>query len=339
MRIVKKVALIVLILAVLFVGVGFLLPRQVHVERSAVIGARPPTVRYLLTSFRNYNKWSPWYEMDPQAQYTLSGPDFGVGAKMAWASQKKDVGSGSQEIVESRPEFVKCSLDFGAMGIAAATYSLTSEGEGTRVVWGLDSDMGQGPVGRWFGLLMDRMVGKDFEKGLAALDRFAAGLPKDDLGDLVVSREEAAPVTIAYVPATSGRDDAAYAAALGAGYGQVAQFMSKHGVKQAAPVLAINHKDDAEGYQFDAAIPLDRNPDKPVAADSKVQVKQTYGGPVLKVVHKGSYHALPATYAKTMAFMKTVGYEPAGSPWDEFVSDPGNTPESELITNIYVPIR
>lgn len=338
MRIVKRVLLLVVVVAVLFFGVGFLLPRQVHVERSAVVQAPPATVHYLLSSFRNYDKWSPWYGLDPKA-FTISGPDFGVGAKLTWASDNKDVGSGSQEIVESRPDFVKCSLDFGEMGIAYSTYNLTSEGSGTRVVWGLDADMGAGPIGRWFGLMMDSMAGKDFEKGLAGLDRFASTLPKEDLGDLVVSRVEVAPVTVAYVSATAGRDEAAYAAALGAGYGQVALFMSKHGVRQAAAVQAINNKEDAEGYQFDAAIPLDRAPDGPVGADSKVQVKRTYGGPALKVVHKGSYHNLPAAWAKTVAFMKTVGYEPAGAPWDEFVSDPGNTPESELITNIYVPIR
>jgi effector-binding domain-containing protein len=338
MRLVRKAVLVLAVLAVLFVAVGYLLPRQVHMERSAVIGARPATVHFLLTSFRNADKWLPCYELDPKAKYTLSGPDFGVGATLQWAGEK--IGSGTQVVVESRPpDYAKCALDFAGMETTTETFHLTSEGEGTRVVWGIDADMGKGPVGRWFGLLMDTMAGKDFEKALARLDRFAATLPREDLGDLVVSRVEVQPVTIAYIPATAGHDEAAYAAALGAGYGQVAQFMSKHGVKQAAPVLAINTKEDAQGYQFDAAIPLDRTPDKPAGADSKVQVKQTYGGPALKVVHKGSYRGLPATYAKTLAFMKTVGYEAAGPAWDEFVSDPGNTLESELITNLYVPIR
>ena len=340
MRTAVKIALFAALLAVVVFGGGFLLPRQVHVERSAVVDARPATVHVLLNGFRIYNTWSPWFELDPQAKYTVSGPDAGVGAKLAWASDKKDVGSGSQVIVESRaPELVKTALDFGGMGTATSEFRLTPEGEGTRIVWGLDSDMGAGPIGRWSGLLMDRMVGKDFEKGLAALQKVAAGLPKEDLAGLEVSRVEVAPITVAYVPAASPRDDGAYAAALGAGYGQVAAFMSKHGVKQAAPVLAISNKEDASGYQFDAAIPLDRAPDRPIAADSRVQVKQTYGGPALKIVHKGSYHALPATYARTMAYMQAAGYEPAGAPWDEFVSDPGETPEAELLTHIYVPVR
>ena len=340
MRIVKKAVILFLVLSVLFLGVGLLLPRQVHLERSAVIGARPATVHLLLSSFRNADKWLPLGEIDPQAKVTLSGPDFGVGAKLSWASEQKSLGQGSKTVVESRPpDYVKCTVDFGAMGTSDESFRLTPEGEGTRVVWGVDVDMGAGPAGRWFGLMLDSVTGKDFEKALAALDRFARTLPKDDFGDLVVSRVEVAPVTIAYVPATAERDDAAYAAALGAGYGQVARFMSKHGVRQAAPVLAINNKEDAAGYQFDAAIPLDRAPDQPVGADSKVQVKQTYGGPALEVVHKGSYHGLAATWAKTIAFMKTAGYEPAGPAWDEFVSDPGNTLESELITHIYVPIR
>ena len=338
MRIVRKVALFAALLVAVVVGGGFLLPRQVHVERSAVVDARPATVHVLLNGFRTSSKWAPCYALDPQAKYTLSGPEWGVGAKLSWVGEK--VGTGSQVIVESRaPEMVKSALDLGEMGTSTAEFRLTPEGEGTRIVWGIDADMGAGPLGRWFGLLMDRMVGTSFETALASIGRLAAGLPKDDLAGLEVEKVEVAPVTVAYVPATSPRDVGAYAAALGAGYGQVATFMSKHKVKQAAAVLAINNKEDASGYQFDAAIPLDRAPEVPVAADSKVQVKQTYGGPALKIVHKGAYQGLASTYAKTVAWMQAAGYAPAGAPWDEFVSDPGTTPEAELITNIFVPVR
>jgi len=340
MRILKKTLLFVVVLAVVLAGIGMLLPRNVHVERAAGIGAPPATVFALVNGYRLYNKWSPWYALDPEAQYTYEGPDFGVGAKMAWASAKKDVGSGSQTIVESRPhEMVRTELDFGEQWRASARFTLAPEGDGTRVTWGLDADMGAGPVGRWFGLMMDRMVGKDYESGLAALKTLAEGLPKTDFARLAVEKVEVRPVTVAFMPAASARDDQAIAAAIGGAYGQVGSFMKKNGLRQASAPITICNRMDESGYEFDAGIPVDRPPDKEVAADSLVQVKATYGGKALKVVHKGAYHGLEATYNQLLAWTAAHGYESAGPPWDEYVSDPGETAEADLVTHIFMPVK
>jgi len=340
MRMLKKIVFFVVVLVVLLAGIGMLLPRAVHVERTASIGAPPATVFALVNGYRLFNKWSPWFALDPDAQYSYEGPDFGAGAKMAWASAKKDVGSGSQTIVESRPnEMVRVELEFGDQGPATALWTLVPEGDGTKATWGLDADMGAGPIGRWFGLMMDRMVGKDYEKGLAGLKTLAESLPKTDFAGLVVEQVEVEPVTVAFIPATSARDEQAIAAAIGGAYGQVGLFLSKNKVKQAGAPITINRAWNESGYQFDAAIPIDRTPDKPVAADSPVQIKQTYGGKALKVVHKGAYHGMEATYDKLTAWMAAYGYESAGAPWDEYVSDPGKTAEADLVTNIVMPVK
>jgi len=340
MRILKRIVLFVVVLVVLLAGIGMLLPRNVHVERSASIGAPPATVFALVNGYRMFNKWSPWFARDPEAQYTYEGPDIGVGAKFAWASAKPDVGTGSQQIVESRPnEAVRVELDFGDQGNAIAGFTLVPEGEGTKVTWWVDVDMGAGPIGRWFGLLMDRMIGTDYAAGLAGIKTLAESLPKIDFAGLVVEQVEVQPVMVAFVPAASARDDQAIAAAIGAGYGQVGRFMTRNGLKQASAPLTICNTIDESGYQFDAAIPVDRAPEKGVAADSPVQVKQTYGGKALKVVHKGAYHGLEATYNQLLAWMASYGYESAGPAWDEYLSDPGNTAEADLITNIFMPVK
>jgi effector-binding domain-containing protein/uncharacterized protein YndB with AHSA1/START domain len=340
MKILKKVLIALVLIVVAAAGIGLLLPRQVHVERSAVIDAPRATVFALVNGFRNFNKWSPWHAMDPQAKYAYEGPDFGVGAKMSWSGDAKTVGSGSQEIVESRPwEAVRTSLDFGDQGKAVAQFTLAPEGSGTRVTWGFDTDLGMNPVGRYFGLMFDRMIGKDYEKGLAGLKTLAEGLKKADFSDLAIEAVEAAPVTVAYVATSSTNDEKAIGAAIGTAYAQVGRFMTAHRLKQAAPPITIATKWDDTGYEFDAAIPVDRAPDREVPANSPVKIKQTYSGKALKAVHRGPYRDMPATYDKLAAYAAAYGYESAGSPWDEYVSDPGNTPEPDLITHIYMPIR
>jgi effector-binding domain-containing protein len=144
---------------------------------------------------------------------------------------------------------------------------------------------------------------------------------------------------VAFVPASCGKDEQEIAKTIGGAYAQVGKFMTKNGLKQAAAPITINTKWDESGYQFDAAIPVDRAPEREVPSDSPVQVKQTYAGKALKVVHRGAYRNMPASYDKLQAYVAAHGYEPAGPPWDEYVTDPGNTPEPELITHIFMPIR
>jgi effector-binding domain-containing protein/carbon monoxide dehydrogenase subunit G len=336
----KRLALAVVVLCVLLAVIGMLLPRQVHVERSIVIDAPRATVYSLLDGFKQFNKWSPWAALDPNAKYTREGPEFGVGAKQSWVGDPKTVGSGSQEIVELKPlELVKCRLDFGDKGLATAQFALAPESNGTKVTWSLDSDMGAGPIGRYFGLMMDRWIGADYEKGLAGLKSLAESLPKTDFAALAVALVDVAPVTVAYVEAQSSKDIKEIGATIGASYAKIGAFMKAQGLKQAGAPITINKRYDDTGYAFDAAIPVDKAPAKEVPAGSPVKVKSTYSGKALKVVMKGPYASMPKVYDQLHALMAARAYEPAGRPWDEYVSDPGTTPEVDVVTNIYQPVK
>jgi|SRR5437867_1508665 len=340
MRVLKKLLLSLIILVVLLAGIGLLLPRRVHVEQSANIEATPATVFALVNDFAMFNRWSPWHAMDPQAEYTLEGPPRGVGARMIWKGDPKTVGSGSQEIVESRPnETVKTHLDFGEQGAATALFTLTPDGGGTKVVWGFETDLGMNPVSRYFGLMFDKMIEKDYEKGLQGLKKLAESFPQIDFSDLQVEEVQVTPMTVAYVAASCSKDHQEIAKTIGASYAQVGKFMASHKLKQASAPITIDTRWDDSGYGFDAAIPVDRAPAAPIPADSPVKVKQTYSGKALKAVHTGPYVNLETTFRKLRAYAATHGYEAAAPPWDEYVSDPGNTPEVQLITHIFLPVK
>jgi len=169
--IVKYVALLIVVI----VAIAYILPGSVKVQRETVIDAAPGKVFALVNSFENFNQWSPWYEKDPDGDYRIEGPGQGVGARMTWASEKPDVGSGSQEIIESVPDkLVRTKLDFGDMGNANAFFEIEPRGDdGTRLVWGFDTDLGLNPVSRYFGLMFERWIGPDYENGLAKLKTLA----------------------------------------------------------------------------------------------------------------------------------------------------------------------
>ncbi len=171
MRILKMLA-IVLVVLMLLPGIGGLfLPRVVGAERSVLIDRPAPAVFAMLNSYARFNEWSPWAGLDPNASYTFSGPVDGVGASMQWAGNA-DVGQGTQSITASEPySRVATSLDFGPDGLAKAEFLLSEENTGTRVVWRFETDLGGNPYMRCFGLMIENFVGADYERGLAKLKR------------------------------------------------------------------------------------------------------------------------------------------------------------------------
>jgi uncharacterized protein YndB with AHSA1/START domain len=174
MKILKGLFLVLLGLVTLFFVTGLFLPKSAHVERSITTTASPATVYGLVNGFRRFNEWSPWARLDPGTQYTYSGPDTGVGARMQWSSANADVGTGTQEIIAVEPDRrVTSKLDFGMDNPTTSAISLEPQGTGTRVTWSLDTDFSGSLLGRYFGLALDRMVGPDYEKGLAQLQAVA----------------------------------------------------------------------------------------------------------------------------------------------------------------------
>ena len=166
----RKVGIVFLLLFTAFVVTGVLLPKQVHIERSIVVERPASMVFELLNSYRYFNEWSPWFDMDPNAKYRYSGPEAGVGARAEWSSEEPGVDSGSQEIIASEPpRLVRTSLDFGDQGSATAELRLQPANGSTRVTWAFDTVLDASPVDRYFGFFLDAILGPTYEDGLTRL--------------------------------------------------------------------------------------------------------------------------------------------------------------------------
>jgi uncharacterized protein YndB with AHSA1/START domain len=160
-------------LLVLIVAGGALLPDDVRVTRQIEINAPPEKVFELVGGFRRFQEWSPWASLDPATVYTFEGPETGVGSKMLWASNNPNVGKGSQAVTEiDAPKRVVSVVDFGEMGMSQSAWTLQPRESGTLATWEFQFKA-SGVMDRWTGLMMDRFIGPDYEKGLANVKAIA----------------------------------------------------------------------------------------------------------------------------------------------------------------------
>jgi hypothetical protein len=171
-----KIIGIVIVLAV----VGLLVyaamqPEEFRIERSATVKAPPERIYPLIASLRAWGPWSPWEKKDPAMKRTFSGPDSGVGAAYAWEGNK-DVGSGRMQITEAvAPGKVVIRLEFLTPFAATHTaeFSLQPNGGATAITWAMYGK--NNFLSKLIGVFMDmdKMVGADFEAGLAGLKTLA----------------------------------------------------------------------------------------------------------------------------------------------------------------------
>lgn len=149
------------------------LPDRATAERSIRIQATPAKIWPLIADFRRFQLWSPWARRDPEMKVTYDGAPGAIGHTARWTSDHREVGDGQMMIAQvDAPRYLMTDLDFGENGVAVARFNLTPAGDATDVTWAFSTSL-NGPVERWFGLLLDDMVGSDYETGLRALKELA----------------------------------------------------------------------------------------------------------------------------------------------------------------------
>jgi hypothetical protein len=167
------------VLALLLIVIA-LQPATFHVERSTNIAASPEAAFTQVNDFHAWSAWSPWEKLDPSMKRSFDGPSSGAGAKYAWVGNK-EVGEGRMTIEKSVPsELVQIKLEFLRPFAATntATFTFAKAGEGTKATWAMDGN--NNFMAKAFHLVMDmdKMIGPDFEKGLAGIKTAAESAPK-----------------------------------------------------------------------------------------------------------------------------------------------------------------
>ncbi len=168
MKILKNILLATLSIILVLAVLSAFIPSGFNVERSIHIQAPAEKVYGELVNLQHWKHWNPWQAMDPDMQLNYYGPEAGIGAMQEWKS--REMGGGKLSIVAiDTNRNVIYSVNFDGFDPMQGSFELKEDEKGVLVYWTARGDMGNNPVKKYFGLMMDGVMGKDFEKGLENL--------------------------------------------------------------------------------------------------------------------------------------------------------------------------
>ena len=173
----KKILITLGVIVVVFVIIVAFQPAEYQVVRSATMSTSPAAVFAQVNDFHNWEAWSPWAKLDPAMKQTYEGAPSGIGAVYGWAGNSK-VGEGRMTLTESHPnDLVRIKLDFikPFASTCLTEFFFKPEGKQTHVTWKMSGRNGFVSKAFCMFMNMDKMVGGDFEKGLASLKSVTEG--------------------------------------------------------------------------------------------------------------------------------------------------------------------
>ena len=179
MRFLTRLLLGLVLLVAAFVTVVALQPDNYRLTRQIMIAAPAAAIFPHVNDLRLWEEWSPWAKLDPNAKISFEGPLAGPGAMFHWSGNDK-VGAGTMTITESKPDArIAMRTDFTRPfeGTSNADFIFSQTGDQTNVIWTMSGK--QNFIGKAICLVMsmERTLGPDFEKGLAALKQVSEAKP------------------------------------------------------------------------------------------------------------------------------------------------------------------
>ena len=201
----RKVLLGLAALIIILLGIVYTRASTFRVERATRIEAPPDVVFALVNDFHAWDRWSPWAHLDPSMKVNYGGPPSGPGATYHWSGNDK-VGEGDMRITETRPlQAVVIRLEFikPFASVNRAEFTLKPDGSGTKVNWVMTGPLDFMGKGMDLFVGMDKMIGADFEKGLASMRREAEADAKKRAEAATASAVPAAPAAAMPPPAAA----------------------------------------------------------------------------------------------------------------------------------------
>lgn len=331
-------------------GVGyFFLPNTLEVSRAVTIERPRATVFALVSDLRIVQEWSPYWALDPQAEYLFSGPDGDVGQTMRWRSSKAQVPDGAMTILELRPlERVVGELELENRARLSSVFDVAGEGgAATQMTWRVSGACAPGWIAipcRYMNLLIASAIAKDLDAGLAELRRLAADLPSVDFEGLDVALTTEPPRPYLYqnvqIATETARTEAAQVAAAtrSADQSVIALAEAQQILLASRDRVVVVTQNDGDVYRFRVGYAF--SGPRPLGALNGVETGETPAGRMARVIFEGERTGLSQIYPQIDAYLRAHRIELRGDglPWEVYIADDMASETTAVRVEIYLPI-
>ena len=252
MKVLKILLYIVLGFVGLFFLVSLFMPSSIEFERSIEIEAPVENVFVQTNVMKNWEKWNPWFEIDPDMEVTYEGAEAGVGASYSWSSDNSKVGSGKQTIIESEPnQHIKTELYFQGEKGGTGYWNYDEVDGKTNVTWGMNGELGF--FMRIMGVFMRGMMEDMFDDGLAKIKEIAEAMPTIDISVVEVQSQK-----VLFVRDSAKISDNNISELYGKGYGEMGQFVGENNIQMTGMPMskAVVWEPDNDRFVFDLMFPI-----------------------------------------------------------------------------------
>ncbi len=333
MKTFRKILLWILAIIALLVIIAYLLPRSYKVERSVYIKADKMLVYNLCCDLTKWKVWAAWTKaMDSTAVFSYSGTPCTVGEVQQWKG--KVMGEGELTITDLQPgQLIAYDLAF-QQGKYRSKGEMIFEpaGDSLRVTWNDRGDLGFNPFARYMGLMMDQMMGPDFQKGLEKLKHIA-----EERNSWPRIEETILPAqTVALIRDSAGPKD--YEQVMGRGFGELTAYTKTNKISCKGYPFAIYIKWDSvtQFSVFDIGIAIET----PANPSGRIRIENLPEQNVVMAYYYGPYDKTYSAYMALDQYVRQSELEETGGPWEIYVTDPMTEKDTlKWETRIAFPVK
>ncbi len=332
MKVLKTILLIIVALIVLFLIVAAFMPSKYYVERSIDVNKPVELVFEHVVDLNHFEQWSPWYKSEPSAYLGVEGQ--GVGQVSRWDGDT--VGKGSLTVTKIlENELVEQMLIFEApmAGEADVKFTFTeNEDASVKVSWITEGKLGY-PIARFFKSMIETDLVKSFDEGLLALKERVEAIEGTYYKVTITEFPAGKYYTVAEKAQVNEIKNKMEIA-----MGELYNFLNANSIQpQGYPMaMTVEYNEEAKYWDFIAAIPVTDNSLTPTGRIKTYEMPATKA---LMVKYVGSYDMMEPAYRAIENYAKKHNLEFSGMPIEQYVNSPMDTPTSELVTNIFFPIK
>tara|TARA_Y100001972_G_scaffold125723_1_gene177596 strand:- start:831 stop:1847 length:1017 start_codon:yes stop_codon:yes gene_type:complete len=334
-RFFRLVGVIVLIVAAIATLVIVFLPSTAYMERSLHIKAPPEIIYQELISFRNFKNRSPWAINNPNAIYTIYGPETGVGAGIRWENGNEDFQSGSIEIIDVlKNQYVVNKMEFSGYGSnPQSKWMLHATDSGTLVTWAYDEKEIKG-FNKVFMLGIDGFLGGIYEQGLNLLKERVESLPESVHQLCIVELNSQHYLGIEDI---SINDRNILSDRMRTNFEELFEFIKERDIQVTGPPFTIYTSFSEKEIEFINGIPISTfvNIDH-----DQISLGETYRGRAVNGSFSGDYELLMGVFRDIESFIFYYNYERFGNIWEEYHEGFLENPDSiQWEAQVYYPIK